>query len=46
VSYGGNENFVKFDFSLALEAHACNPSDLGSRDQEDHGLKPAQTNSS
>jgi hypothetical protein len=26
-------------------AHACNPSDLGGRDQEDHGLKPAWANS-
>jgi hypothetical protein len=27
-------------------AHACNPSYSGGRDQEDHGSKPAQTNSS
>jgi hypothetical protein len=27
-------------------AHACNPSYLGGRDQEDHGLKPAQASSS
>jgi hypothetical protein len=27
-------------------AHTSNPRHLGSRDQEDHGLKPAQTNSS
>jgi hypothetical protein len=26
--------------------HICNPSYLGGRDQEDHGLKPAQANSS
>jgi hypothetical protein len=26
-------------------AHACNPSYLGGRDQEDHGSKPAQANS-
>jgi hypothetical protein len=25
--------------------HICNPSYLGGRDQEDHGLKPAWTNS-
>jgi hypothetical protein len=25
--------------------HACNPSYSGGRDQEDHGLKPAQANS-
>jgi hypothetical protein len=24
----------------SLVAHACNPSYLGGRDQEDHGLKP------
>jgi hypothetical protein len=27
-------------------AHACNPSYLGGRDQEDHGLKQARANSS
>jgi hypothetical protein len=27
-------------------AHTCNPNDLGGRDQEDRGLKPAQENSS
>jgi hypothetical protein len=27
-------------------AHTCNPSCLGSRDQEDYGLKPASANSS
>jgi hypothetical protein len=26
-------------------AHACNPTYSGGRDQEDHGLKPAQANS-
>jgi hypothetical protein len=26
--------------------HACNPSYSGGRDQENHGLKPAQANSS
>jgi hypothetical protein len=29
----------------ALVPHACNPCYSGSRDQEDHGLKPAQANS-
>jgi hypothetical protein len=29
-----------------LVAHACNPSYSGGRDQEDHGLKPVQGNSS
>jgi hypothetical protein len=27
-------------------AHTCNPSYSGGRDQEDHGSKPAQANSS
>jgi hypothetical protein len=26
----------------ALVAHTCNPSYLGGRDQEDHGLRPAR----
>jgi hypothetical protein len=30
----------------AKVAHACNPSYSGGRNQEDHGLKPAQANSS
>jgi hypothetical protein len=30
----------------SLVAHVCNPSYSGGRDQEDHGLKPAQANSS
>jgi hypothetical protein len=29
-----------------LVAHTCNPSYSGGRDQEAHGLKPAQANSS
>jgi hypothetical protein len=32
--------------SQAPVAHACNPSYSEGRDQEDHGLKPAQANSS
>jgi hypothetical protein len=32
--------------SQALVAHTCNPSYSGGRDQQDHGLKPAQGNSS
>jgi hypothetical protein len=32
--------------SLEPLADAYNPSYLGGRDQEDHGLKPAQANSS
>jgi hypothetical protein len=27
-------------------AHACNPSNSGGRDQEDHGFKPTWVNSS
>jgi hypothetical protein len=30
----------------ALVAHACNPTYSGRRDEEDHGLKTSQTNSS
>jgi hypothetical protein len=37
---------VKKNVSLALVAHAHNPSYSGGRDQEDHGSKPAQANSS
>jgi hypothetical protein len=29
-----------------LVAHSCNPSYSGGRDQENHGSKPAQANSS
>jgi hypothetical protein len=29
----------------AMMAHVCNPSYSGGRDEEDHGLKPAQENS-
>jgi hypothetical protein len=32
--------------SQAPVAHACNPSYSGDRNQEDHGSKPAQANSS
>jgi hypothetical protein len=28
-----------------LVTHECNPNYSGDKDQEDHGLKPAQTNS-
>jgi hypothetical protein len=31
-------------FCQVLVAHAYNPSYSGGRDQEDHGLKPAQVN--
>jgi hypothetical protein len=30
----------KYKLHWMLVAHACNPSYLGDRDQEDHGLKP------
>jgi hypothetical protein len=33
-------------FGWVMVAHTCNPSYSGDRDQEDHGLKPAQENSS
>jgi hypothetical protein len=36
----------KRENSWVVAAHACNPSYLGGRDQKDHGLKSAQTNSS
>jgi hypothetical protein len=32
--------------SYMVVTHACNPSYSGSRDQEDHGSKPAQVNGS
>jgi hypothetical protein len=32
--------------SQALVAHAYNPNYSASKDQDDHGLKPTQTNSS
>jgi hypothetical protein len=32
----------KNDQGWVLMAHACNPSYLGGRDQEDHGLKSAK----
>jgi hypothetical protein len=30
---------------LGVVAYACNPNYSGGKDQEDHGLKPAQANS-
>jgi hypothetical protein len=33
------------EISWVLVAHACNPSYSGGRDQENHGLKPAQAKS-
>jgi hypothetical protein len=39
-------NWKKEERSWALVAHACNPSYSGSRDQEDHVLKPAWESSS
>jgi hypothetical protein len=32
--------------SQVLEAHTCNPNYSGGRDQENHGSKPVQANSS
>jgi hypothetical protein len=39
-------DMLNYKWSWAPVAHACNPSYLGGRDQEDHGLKPAQANNS
>jgi hypothetical protein len=39
-------NFLKDESSWAPVAHACNISYSGDGDQKDHGLKPAQANSS
>jgi hypothetical protein len=38
--------FSRSTASQALVAHTCNLSYSGSRDQEDHGSKPAWANSS
>jgi hypothetical protein len=38
--------FLKYRSSQAAMTHACNPSYSGDRNQEDHGSKPAQANSS
>jgi hypothetical protein len=41
--------YIKYELKkkdLGLGAPTCNPSYLGGRDQEDHGSKPAQANSS
>jgi hypothetical protein len=40
------QGFNNHEPSQVPVAHACNPSYSGGRDQEDHGLKPAQENSS
>jgi hypothetical protein len=39
-------NYQNKNEGQAPVAHACNPSYSGGRDQEDHGLKPVQANSS
>jgi hypothetical protein len=38
--------FTKVLTSQVLVTHACNPSYSGDRDQEDHGSKQTQANSS
>jgi hypothetical protein len=38
--------YLKWKNYWVLVAHACYPSNSGGRDQEDHGSKPAQANSS
>jgi hypothetical protein len=40
------KNMYFKSYELGTVAHACNPSYSGDRDQQDHGLKPAWTNSS
>jgi hypothetical protein len=40
------KSVIKDMNSQVLVAHTCNPRYSGGRDQEDHGLKPAQANSS
>jgi hypothetical protein len=42
----GRNHILKQEARQALVAHACNPSYLGGRDQEDRGSKPAWANSS
>jgi hypothetical protein len=44
-SRNNNNNNENGKTSRAPEAHSCNPSYSGGRDQEDHSLKPAQANS-
>jgi hypothetical protein len=44
LSQDSQRNKIK-KYSWVLVAHACNPSYLGSRDQEDWGLKPPWANS-
>jgi hypothetical protein len=40
-----NKFTLKILVSLVRVAHACNPSYLGGRDQEDHDSKPTRANS-
>jgi hypothetical protein len=40
-----HKNEKNLRISQISVAHACKPSYSGGRDQEDHGLKPAQANS-
>jgi hypothetical protein len=44
VSYSRQNGQEEID-GQAPVVHACNPSHSGSRDQEDHNLKPTQANS-
>jgi hypothetical protein len=46
VTLGWREGDQKVFLSPVPLAHACNLSYSGGRDQEDHGSKPAQGNSS
>jgi hypothetical protein len=45
-AWGRERRAIKELSCWAPVAHACNPSYLGGRDQDDHGWKPAQANSS
>jgi hypothetical protein len=38
--------WIKMKARPVQVTYSCNPSYLGGRDQEDHGLRPAQANSS
>jgi hypothetical protein len=45
VDQSGKSCHLNMNGEQAPVPHTCNPSYSGGRDQEDHGLKPALTNS-
>jgi hypothetical protein len=45
VTQGSVPDQGTFPLSWAPMAHVCDPSYLGGRDREDHGLRPAWANS-